>query len=115
MRNVKWIWSPILATSLTAMSPAWGQANSGYYGPGMMWDRGWFGMLFGPLVMIFFFIAVIVLVVAVIRWLTGPSAHHHTSPAPPAGKTALDILKERFARGEIDKDEFEEKKKLLSD
>jgi putative membrane protein len=32
----------------------------------------------------------------------------------PAGKTALDILKDRFARGEIDQAEFEQRKKLLS-
>jgi putative membrane protein len=30
------------------------------------------------------------------------------------GNRALEILEERFARGEIDKEEFEERKQLLS-
>ena len=34
----------------------------------------------------------------------------HSSPT----RTPLDILKERFARGEIDKEEFEERRRVLA-
>jgi putative membrane protein len=79
-------------------------------GPGMMngWGMGWFGGIF----MIVFWVLVIAGLIFLIKWLvqnTKTGAHSSSSSA----SSALDILKERYARGEIDKQEFEEKKKDL--
>jgi putative membrane protein len=48
-----------------------------------------------------------------VRWLGGSG--HGTAQHPPPVKTPLDILKERFARGEIDKEEFEERRRVLGE
>ena len=85
------------------------------YGPHMMWwGAGWYAMIFGPLFMILVLALVIAVAVLLVRWLGGP--WHGTAPhqAPP-GRTPLDILKERFARGEINKEEFEERRRVLGD
>jgi putative membrane protein len=90
-------------------------AHAQYYGPSHMWDSqwGWGHMIFGSLTMVLVWGGIILVIVLLVRWLgTGPGGQH--APPPPS-KTALDILKERFARGEIDKDEFEERKRLLSE
>lgn len=93
--------------------PALARAQPGgdTYGTHMMWDGGWPGMIIGSLMMILFFAALVAVVVLVVRWLGGTG--HRSSPAATSDKTPLDILKERFARGEIDKAEFEERRRLL--
>jgi putative membrane protein len=46
----------------------------------------------------------------VVRWLGGVGGGPAQGSKP---KAALDILEERFARGEIDKDEFEDRRRAL--
>ena len=81
----------------------------------MWWDGGWYPMIFGPLLMILFLAVFLAVVILLIRWLggpwQGPVPPHHTPPS----HTPLDILKERFARGEIDKEEFEERRRVLGE
>lgn len=86
--------------------PMWG------YGHHHFWGWGWgfhpFGAIFSILV-ILFFIAVILRMFGIGRY-----GRMHYRYGYGRGGTALDILEERFARGEIDKNEFEEKRKLLT-
>lgn len=77
----------------------------GDWGP----DSGW-GMGFGMIGMALFWILVIAGIVALVGWTTGSGS----SSSPPPGKTPIDLLNERYARGEIDRREFEEKKRDLS-
>jgi putative membrane protein len=71
-----------------------------------------FGLIGGVLSFVFW----IVIIVLIIRLIRG-SRHHdlrHGWKDMIGDKSALDILKERYAKGEINKAEFEEKKKDLA-
>ena len=76
-----------------------------YFGDNLI---GWGFMPFGWIFMILFWTLVIIGIVALVRWLSNQSR------GSTSNKSSLDILKERYALGEIDKQEFEEKKKELS-
>ncbi len=111
--------NPIVAVAGAAaiVVPTWGWAQApsgpGDYGYGphqMMWG---FGMIFGPLFLILVLALVIAVAALLVRGLAG-GPWHGPHPVPP-GRTPLDILRERFARGEIDQDEFEKRRRVLGD
>ncbi|MBD3290758.1 SHOCT domain-containing protein [candidate division KSB1 bacterium] len=74
----------------------------------MMHDWGWFHWGYGFVVL--FWIVLIVLIVWAIKYLTRNRQNTSTTMRQDS---PLEILKKRYARGEIDRKEFEEKKKDL--
>jgi putative membrane protein len=109
-----------------AALPAWAQEAGGPgapgpYGPGYMWHEHWGyhgGMIFGPFIGLLALIGVVALIMWLVRAFSWGHCHrwHGHGMCPHCGhgpRVALDILEERLARGEIDKAEFEEKRKLL--
>jgi len=72
----------------------------GFDGYGMMGAGGW---LWGSLIMVLFWGGIILLAVFVIRSLTGSRSNDQ----------AMDVLRRRFASGDITQDEFEKRRKAL--
>jgi len=117
MRQIKSLW-PIFKVTIPIIPFLWpcGQAlaQTGRYGgwnmgSGMMgnWGMGWFGSIF----MVVFWILILAGLVFLIRWLIRSTGRDKT--IGNGGNRALEVLKERYAKGEIDKDEFDSKKKDL--
>ena len=97
-----------VATFAVGLLPAAAEQSPQYdYGP-HMWMGGWWFL--GPLTMLFFLAVAVAVVVLLVRWLGGAGPGN---VGRAARQTSLDILRERFARGEIDKAEFEDRKHVL--
>lgn len=76
----------------------------------MTWSHdglGWGGWLFMVLAMLAFWALVVWAVVLIFRG-TKPEPDHS-----PLGRDPLEILDERFARGEIERDEYQARQEVL--
>lgn len=111
--------APLQALAQQTQAPASPAGSDGYYwrGPMHMWGPGydfygWHSWTMFP-GMILFLIVLCGAVFLVARWGFGHQythgPHHWNDPA----RSALQILNERFARGEIQKAEYEEKKAAI--
>jgi putative membrane protein len=68
----------------------------------MHWDYGWgMGFGFGWFLMIFFWVLIILGVAYLIKVIAGGAKRDEKE------ETALNILKKRYAKGEISKEEFD--------
>ena len=99
----------LIILSLVPGLLGWQGYGYGMMGPGMMGGFG--GFWFMPIIMIVFWGLIIWGIIALTRgaWY-GCGTHSHSEHMD----SALDVLKRRYARGEINKEEFEEKKKDLA-
>lgn len=99
----------VIVTALAgAARSAWAQERSLDWSWGMhpmswMWGAWGLGMM---LMMLVFWGVVIAGIVIAIRWLTSAAGGSKSD-------RALEILRERYARGEMNKDEFEAKQRDL--
>lgn len=80
--------------------------DAGYGHMHMFGGEGWgYMMMMGPLMMLFFLGVAVLLTLAIVRWLW---------PGVKGGEDqAVAMLRERFAKGELDKAEFDERLRSL--
>jgi putative membrane protein len=82
---------------------------------GYGWGWGWGGWILMALVMIVFWALVITAIVLAVRYFAGGGTTHGRAgggPTPTGGR-AEDLLAERYARGEIDDDEYRRRLTLI--
>ena len=101
---LKRIIANIVCMILLSVAPVYSAGGMYGYNGHMMdsWGMGWMMIVFWGLVLIG--------MILVIKWILLLSKDNKKSE-----KSYIDILKERFASGEIDLREFEEKKKILTE
>ena len=99
-----------IMTTLVVPAPVFAQERPYDWGWGMH-PMGWMGGMWGMgmmFMMLLFWVLVIAGLILVVRWFLSDQRERR------GGDSALEILRQRYARREINKEEFEAKKRDLS-
>ena len=88
----------------------------GWGGNGWMWNGGgWgWGWIVGAVVLVVLFALVIAAVILTVRYFSEGGGHRGPG-SPQQARGAEDVLGERFARGEIDEDEYRRRMTTLQE
>lgn len=101
----------LIGTAGVALADGLNNEYGYHMGP---WGMSWGGSIFHWVMMLIVIAVVVVLLVGAFRALQpthgGPHGHGHGH-----GEDAIAVLKKRFARGEIDRAEYDDKLKALRD
>lgn len=93
--------------TIALAAPAWAQTSPMPAPMHDWWSHGWWPL--GGLIWLAFLALVIVGLVTATRWLLGGSGGDRRTTS-----SALTILEERYARGEINREEFEQRRKDIT-
>ena len=96
----------IILSLLCGAIYGWPYGGGGMMGPGMMAGFGWMWLM--PVFWAVFLGLIIWAIVAAVR-----SSNESKGSDFTKAESALEVLKKRYARGEINKEEYEEKKRDL--
>lgn len=107
-----------LRTILAGLSITWAGAaladpesgDAGWHGPHMMAWPGWHT---GPLMMVVFGALLAAAVLLIVRLVRGGGGRDAARRSP--SDRSVEILRERFARGEIDQQEFDQRRRALGE
>ena len=94
---------------VSVADPALSQQRDSY-AHGHMWDTG--GWFMGPIFMLLLLAAIVAIVLFLIKHAGGSIKGAHTAPIYQK-ETALEMLKIRYAKGEIDHEEYDLRRKKL--